>query len=203
MTTSPSFPVDLTLPAGGLRLSPPNTDDLDLLVAACQDPDIVRFTKVPSPYTVEHAQGFVESCEQGARDGTSLGLIARDQTGRLFGSCSLVSVDWTDKVAEIGYWVAPWARNRKVATRATRAVSRWAFASAGLERLTLQTAVVNTASNLVARRAGFVHEGTLRKAMIDRDVNQTGTSTLRLDVNVWGLLAEEIVDEVGGKRGVV
>ena len=190
MTTPPtSFPTDLTLFAEGLKLSRPTANDVDLLVDACQDPDIVRFTHVPSPYTTEHAQDYVAICEQGARSGQSLGLLARDESGRMLASCGLVSVDWTDRAAEVGYWVAPWARQSKVATRATRAVCQFAFESAGIQRLTLKAAAVNVASNRVAQRAGFTHEGTLRMAMADRSTRQEGGT--RFDVNIWGLLPEE------------
>jgi RimJ/RimL family protein N-acetyltransferase len=89
----------------------------------------------------------------------------------------------------LGYWVAPWARQSKVATRTTRAVCRFAFESAGIQRLTLKTAAINVASNRVAQRIGFTHEGTLHQAMADRS---TGPSTgARFDVNIWGLLTEE------------
>jgi RimJ/RimL family protein N-acetyltransferase len=190
MTMPPtSFPTDLALFAEGLELSRPKASDVELLVYACQDPDIVRFTHVPSPYTTEHAQDYVAICEQAARSGTSLGLLARDRDGRMLASCGPVSVDWTDRAAEVGYWVAPWARRSKVATHAMQAVCQFAFASAGIQRLTLKAAAINVASNRVAQRVGFTHEGTLRKAMADRSTRHTAGA--RFDVNVWGLLPEE------------
>ncbi|MCA1781336.1 MAG: GNAT family N-acetyltransferase [Intrasporangiaceae bacterium] len=66
--------------------------------------------------------------------------------------------------AEIGYWVAPWARRMGYATRAVTSASRFAFGRLGLHRLYLFHAVENPGSCSVARAAGFVHEGTMRQS---------------------------------------
>jgi hypothetical protein len=48
------------------------------------------------------------------------------------------------------------------ATRAVRLVCAWGFAALGLERIELQAAVENPASQRVAERAGFTREAVLR-----------------------------------------
>jgi RimJ/RimL family protein N-acetyltransferase len=70
--------------------------------------------------------------------------------------------------AEIGYWTAPWARRRGVATGALRALSTYAFRR-GLERLELLTHWDNPASQRVALAAGYQREGVRRGALPDRD----------------------------------
>ncbi len=62
--------------------------------------------------------------------------------------------------AEIGYWVAPHARRRGVAVRAVELLTAWTFAQLPIERIELMPYVGNAASAAVARRAGYVHEGT-------------------------------------------
>lgn len=187
-----AFPLDLVLHAegGGLVLSRPTEDDVDDLVAACQDPEIVRFTHVPSPYTADHARQYVTLSVDGAVDGTALNLLARDADGRVLASCGMPRVAPADLAGEVGYWVAPWARRQGVATRATRAVCRWAFDQGGFERLRLDAAATNPGSNAVARRLGFTLEGTLRRAAIEGATGQPGGP--RMDVNVWGLLPGEL-----------
>lgn len=185
------FPTDLTLTAeGGLVLSRPVEADVGAITEACQDTDIVRFTRVPSPYTADDARFFVGLSLDGARVGSSLGLLVRDDEGRVLASCGLPRVDWADLAAEVGYWVAPWARGRGVATRATRAVCRWAFDEGGFERLHLHAATINDGSNAVARRVGFTLEGTMRQAAIEGATGRAGST--RMDVNVWGLLPGEL-----------
>ena len=185
------FPLDLTLEAeGGLTLSRPTEADVDDLVAACQDPDIVRFTRVPSPYRPVHARDYVLLSVRAAIDGTALNVLARDDDGRVLASCGLPRVSPVDRAGEVGYWVAPWARRRGVATRASRAVCRWAFGPGGLERLHLEAAVDNAGSNGVARRLGFTLEGTQRRAAIESAGRGAGGQ--RMDMNLWGLLPGEL-----------
>lgn len=66
-----------------------------------------------------------------------------------------LNVDQPDSTVEVGYWVAPWARGRGVATAATRAVTRWAIEELGAKRVTLEAASTNYASQQVALNAGF------------------------------------------------
>jgi RimJ/RimL family protein N-acetyltransferase len=44
---------------GGIRLRPRTEADVPTIVAACQDPEIARWTEVPSRYTEEDARRFV------------------------------------------------------------------------------------------------------------------------------------------------
>jgi RimJ/RimL family protein N-acetyltransferase len=152
--------------AAGLLLRQWRPDDADAVHRACQDPDIQLWTRVPSPYLPEHARHFVAQLAPAAwAEGTGAHFAVTDaHTGELLGSCGLVSIDRVLRSAEVGYWTAPWARGRSVATRATRAVSRWAFEALDMRRVVWQAAVGNHASRLVALRAGFRIEGRLRLA---------------------------------------
>lgn len=50
-------PVVLTTPR--LLLTAPTEADIPAVFDACQDPLIQRYTTVPSPYALEHAEGYV------------------------------------------------------------------------------------------------------------------------------------------------
>ena len=95
---------------------------------------------------------------------------------------------------EVGYWCHPDARGRGVTTAAVRLVSRHALApeadgGLGLERLVLQAAEGNTASQRVAQKAGFTRVGTERRAERLRDGS-------RVDFARYDLLAEEVAERV-------
>lgn len=144
----------------GLRL--PAEGDIDAITAACQDPDIPRFTRVPSPYTRADAVRFVADTAASWRAATSRGFVICDaHTGALLGAVGLHAREQPE-VSEIGYWIAADARRRGVATRAVRLLSAWALANLGFDRLELMTHVDNVASQGVAERAGFTREGVLR-----------------------------------------
>lgn len=80
----------------------------------------------------------------------------------VLGSASLSEVRLDQGSAAVGYWLAPEARGRGVATQAVRVLARWAFAELGLARLELTCSPDNEASQHVAGRCGFSREGLLR-----------------------------------------
>ncbi len=145
----------------GLR--PPTSDDVAAVTAAVQDPDIPRFTMVPSPYGEADAVAYVESSQQAWRDGTRASFVIVDRsTGRLLGAVGIHHIDRDAGTAQIGYWVAAPARRAGVATRALRLASRWALTRVGLRRLEALVFTENLASRRVAEGAGFVHQGIAR-----------------------------------------
>ena len=181
---------DLVLEGEGLWVRRPREADAEAILRACHDPDVVRFTRVPAAMTIEDVHDFRLSGARDALEGTAFHAVAVDGDGTLLGACGLVDVDWLDLVGEVGYWTAPDHRGRGVATRATRAVCRWAFDDLGLERLQLEASVRNPASNRVARRLGFQWEGTRRQAFVPGHTGQAGTD--RDDVHLHGLLSGEL-----------
>ncbi len=62
----------------------------------------------------------------------------------------------------IGYWIGKAARGRGIATEAVTRVCRWGFEDLGLPIITWLANVGNEASRVVAVKAGFQMEGTLR-----------------------------------------
>ncbi len=135
----PAVPLpDPPLGDGTVALRPFHEQDAPAITAAVQDPDIPRWTVVPSPYSERDAREFIARVEPDRRAGIELSLAIVDAAdGRLLGACGLTRLDWADRKAEIGYWVAREARGRSVGTRATVLLSRWALQELGLQRLEL------------------------------------------------------------------
>ena len=159
---------EIPLPAPPLQddlilLRPYRRGDVGAVTEACQDPEIPRWTTIPAPYTDGDAREFIGRSDADRRAGRELGLaIVEADDGRLLGGCGLAHFDWTERRAEVGYWVAPEARRRSVGTRAVRLLSRWAIEAVGIERVELLTDPRNEASLRLAARAGFTREGLLR-----------------------------------------
>lgn len=183
------LPTSPRLHAGELELRLPEDGDAETIAALCQDPAIARWTRVPSPYSVADAEQFVTWARGQAKAGTSFNLVVVD-AAEVVATCGLVDIDGADLVAEVGYWVGATARGRGVATTAAREVCRWAFEDLGLERLHLQAATDNAASNAVARRIGFQLEGVSRQGSIPGHTGEPGTP--RVDMNRYGLLPLEL-----------
>jgi len=146
-----------------IALRPPADHDIDEITAEVQDPDIPRFTRIPSPYGRADGEQFVRASAQHWRDGTQAPFVIADAASdAVIGGIGLMRLDDARAVAEIGYWVAKAARRRGIATGAVRLLSRWAVLDLGIGRLELMTRVDNVASQGVAAAAGFVREGVLR-----------------------------------------
>jgi RimJ/RimL family protein N-acetyltransferase len=77
-------------------------------------------------------------------------------------SVLVYDIDAGQARAAVGYWLAPHARGRGIATRAVRLLARWALDDLGLARLQITCGPDNLASQRVAERAGFTREGVLR-----------------------------------------
>ncbi|SCE71359.1 GNAT family N-acetyltransferase [Micromonospora mirobrigensis] len=170
---------------GGVRLRLFRLDDAADTAAACADPLTRRFISgMPDPYTEATARWWItEGAPAAWATGGAAYAIADPATDRLLGGIGLSQPVPTRSQAEIGYWVAPWARRRGVATAATRALAWHAFA-AGTVRLELLTHPENPASQRVALAAGFRREGVRRAANPGRDGG-------RDDLIAWVRLADD------------
>jgi RimJ/RimL family protein N-acetyltransferase len=130
---------------------------------ATQDPLIPRYTRVPPEQTEEELRTFLLHRDDARKAGEILPLMIADaRSDEFLGTIALLRFAWEERRGEIGYWLAPWARGRGVATRAVRLLSRWSLDELGLGRLALHTHPENGASQRVAERAGFTRDGVLR-----------------------------------------
>ena len=153
-----------TLRSGALTLRQGRLEDADALTAACQDPEIPRWTTVPSPYRREDAERWLGAVvPDAAREGTAVHLLGFED-GRLVGSFSVMEIDRGRGYGEIGYWVAAEARGRGVATRATRLLHEWSTRELGLTMLEILPHRENVASRRVAEHCGYASTGELRRA---------------------------------------
>jgi RimJ/RimL family protein N-acetyltransferase len=151
-----------TLTGRRVCLRPWRTDDVDAVFAACQDPEIQRWTQVPVPYAAEHAAEFVGTvAPQTWADGGALFAVEPLDGGPLVGSMGLLPP--SDGVGEVGYWTAPGQRGRGLTGEALRVLTDWALDVLGVHRVELLVDPANTGSRRVAESAGFIAEGTIRQ----------------------------------------
>jgi RimJ/RimL family protein N-acetyltransferase len=147
------------------------------------DPDVLRFTRVPEPVPPDFARTWLERYEEGRSEGEREAFAVVDEQGTFLGLAVALRIDREAGTAELGYTVAPAARGRGVATEALRQVTAWAFAELGLFRLELLISVENAASKRVAERCGYVREGVLRSLYLKPG--------LREDTEIWSRLATD------------
>jgi RimJ/RimL family protein N-acetyltransferase len=150
-----SFP-DPPLTDGVVALRPWTDADVCDISSCCQDPEIPRWTQVPSPYDENDARTFIARAEEGRLEGERLSLaVISAESGELLGA---IEARPGDGGVGVGYWVAAHARGRGTATRALRLVSRWAFEVLGAKRVQVAAHPLNEPSHRVALKAGFSRE---------------------------------------------
>jgi len=158
-----------TLAVDELVLRPWRRTDAASVLAACQDPEIARWTPIPVPYREADARAYLLARYDAIHAGTSapFAIVSRG-TETLLGSIALNHPQREHRRAEVGYWLAPGARGAGHATRALSLICAWGFRALELERIELLAATGNIPSQRVADRAGFSREAVLRSYMRGR-----------------------------------
>jgi RimJ/RimL family protein N-acetyltransferase len=166
----PMDPVTLTSERLLLRTVGPH--DTDAVFDAVQDPDIQRWTTIPSPYLREHAVGFTEQLvPDGWADGSMFTFgVFLPVGGELAGMLGITMRALG--VGEIGFWATKEHRGNGYITEAALTASRWAFTRRALDRIEWRAEVGNTGSRAVAERAGFTVEGVLRSGLNNKGVRR-------------------------------
>jgi RimJ/RimL family protein N-acetyltransferase len=109
--------------------------------------------------------------------------VVRLRDDELAGYAVLWNIDTYNRAAHVGLSLRPSFRGQGLGLDVVRVLCRYGFAIRGLHRLQLETLVDNHAMIQTATRAGFVPEGTLRRASwVDGEF---------VDEVLFGLLVEE------------
>ena len=189
-TGTPTFPSRRDLTDGVVLLREPVATDSPAIIAGATTPDVVRYTRVPSPYGPEDVESILRITREGWAASTDAVFAVCDaaEPRELLGLIGLHGVDLTGDpggTAEVGYWLRAEGRGRGLMTRGVRLVSAWGFEQLGLAVITWYALAGNDASRQVAEAAGYRVEGTLR-----RGAEQRGR---REDTWVGSLLPEDLV----------
>jgi RimJ/RimL family protein N-acetyltransferase len=151
---------DPPLHAGSVLLRHFRADDAADVVAACADPDIVRFTFMREGLTEFDAVKWIEQGNEGWPHGHPRFAIADAARDRVLGQVGM-AVNERHRSAEAYYWVSPGARRRRIAWHSLGLLADWAF-DEGVAQLFLLIHLENEPSNRRAERLGFTREGVLR-----------------------------------------
>lgn len=137
---------------------------------------------VDSTTEVEYTANFIRiSLEQFARgDGLAAGIWVGTEFA---GGIGTHKIDWLNRRAEIGYWLASGFQGRGIVTAACRALISHAFDDLKLNRLEIRCATGNVKSCAIPKRLGFHFEGRSREAQLVNGVY--------LDLNVYAMLCRE------------
>jgi RimJ/RimL family protein N-acetyltransferase len=157
-----------------LRLWQPQ--DVPTMYEICQDPDVQKWSDLPVPYLMKHAEAYINDAqpkEQESGTGVSLAITV-DGGQTIAGGTGLYSIRARTaalpSTASARVWLAPAHRRSGIAAEAVRLLAAWAFAELRLDRIVTYSHAGNTAARRVTHLVGFRNHATLRAAVL-RDGN--------------------------------
>jgi len=171
-----------------LKLHPFRRRDAEPLVAAVHDSldDMVRWLPwAHQGYGRSDAIRFIRDSTAAWAEGRAFDFAIRfaDQPKIHLGNVSVWHTSRRERTAEIGYWVRSTMTGEGIGAESAGRVLQVAFEDLALHRVTVRIATGNIASERIAAKLGFVHEGLLRK-----EVQVAGEW---LDHSLWAILDDE------------
>ena len=144
------------------KLRPFEDKDAELMLEWMHDPDINRVFAAPfASFTLDKVRTFISGtrveCAQ------NLHLACVDENDTYLGTISLKNIDRESENAEYAISFRKGAHGSGAALYATQEILRIAFEELKLKRVYLYVLSINPRANRFYQKAGFVHEGTLRK----------------------------------------
>jgi RimJ/RimL family protein N-acetyltransferase len=116
-------------------------------------------------------------------DDIAIFSVVEKSSGELAGDALLWGIDNHNRLAHLGVSLRPAYRGRKLGDDTVQVLCRYGFVVRGLHRLQLETLADNVSMRRAAERAGFQHEGTLRRT--------AWVMGEYLDEVVYGVLVDE------------
>lgn len=161
-------------------LAPFTTAEADRVFELCQDPEIQRWTTIPSPYPREAAESYVTDFAQAAWRQLAEGSFTTQTEGPeliwgirvgegsslagLWGSIGL-KIHGAGQV-EIGWWLGSGARGHGIVRASVALLLETAFSPAApirAEAVLWHAFVGNLPSARIAQRTGFAYTGEVEK----------------------------------------
>jgi ribosomal-protein-serine acetyltransferase len=132
--------------------------------------------------TVEDTKNFINGTLKSYAENKAMTTFILYR-GEIVGTAGYNTLDWTNKVAYIGYWLDKDYQGRGIMTRVAGALTDYAINELKMNRVDIRAAEQNLKSRAIPERLGFVCEGRIRQAewLYDHYV----------DHMVYGMLASE------------
>ena len=151
-------------------LRPWRLEDVEDLVTLCNSVGRSFLSdRLPNPYTIKDAEEWLHRVSKDEAVSGIFRAIVIDK--QVIGSISVEKKDDVFRIdGEISYMLLCDYWNKGIMTNAVKQMCVTAFNNLSLERITANVYQPNVASIQVLKKNGFVHEGTLKRAVIKNGV---------------------------------
>jgi RimJ/RimL family protein N-acetyltransferase len=139
----------------GLHLREWTDDDLSVMVELFDEPQLHRWTPLPSPFDLQAARAYLSKAREGSADGGRIQLAITTDGQHPRGEILLFRTGADGRDAELGYGVGARHRRLRLAARAVELMTGYAYDTLAMSRVILRIDPANAASAAVARATGF------------------------------------------------
>jgi ribosomal-protein-serine acetyltransferase len=112
---------------------------------------------------LEDTKDFIKTSLKGFAENKSMNTVIIYK-GQIVGVAGYNLIDWTNKVAYIGYWLGKQYQGNGIMTRVTKALTDYAINELNINKVEIRAAVENKNSRGIPERLGFINEGCIRQA---------------------------------------
>lgn len=149
-----------------------------------EDPHLAVDWGIDETMSLELAEKWLTQHAEEWAQGQGRHFAIVEDGGAFGGGLNFHHIEPMHKRAEVGFWLAPWARGRGLGSAAVRTACAWAFEHWDLMRIEMTTLPDNDGSLALAQKIGFTREGLLRKRNFERGKH--------VDIVMLGVLRGEL-----------
>ena len=136
-----------------LLIKTPEIDDKFELTQLINDKDVIKWlSDIPFPYTLNHAEEFIERSQQEALKQESYNFMIF-HNGKMMGGIGLR--DLYNKSCQVGYWLGKQYWGNGFATEALKSILDFGFGQLNLEKIYAAYKIGNEGSIRVLAKCGF------------------------------------------------
>lgn len=143
---------------------------------------------VPHPFKMSDARSWINHCirtiNQRPREEYIFAITFKKED-KMIGEVIINETDFEQKKAELAFWLSESHWKKGVISEAVIAVMDFAFNKLKINRLEVSVFAENIASNNLAKKLGFIYEGTKREVSIPESTKKVH------DDHIYGLLKKE------------
>lgn len=139
--------------------------DAEFINKNARDKDITKYSYViPPPFNFKKAKKFIKKTQQEMqkKKAYEFGIELR-KTKELIGTINLFNINYKNKNAEVGIWLAKKYWGQGLAQEVLRLMLQFGFKNLKLKRIQARVLHKNKASQNLLKKTGFKLEGRLRK----------------------------------------
>ena len=136
-----------------LLIKTPEVDDKFELTQLINDKDVIKWlSEIPFPYTLDHAEEFIERSQKDALKLESYNFVIF-QDKKLIGGIGLS--EFNNKSCQVGYWLGQQYWGNGFATETLKSILDFGFEQLNLEEIYAAYKIGNEGSKKVLMKCGF------------------------------------------------